>query len=307
MAKPPDISKKSGKTPKSKAPNSKASRPDVQPIGPALAELLNPAINRGDAGMGSGTGLQPPPDNSWDRRSGGEAAAHRARASTRGTSDDVAKRDVSVGGSTRGAPHPTLPRKRERATGGKRRISAAKALRAEKIWARNRNLRPLSRLRGRARAGASNKHGFDESPQREFAPANYGTAATIPTLDPELAKQFGFTTEEEDAAAMARPPRNKMEALGVAATADALENLIREGRPEFRGEDGQVEDLDAASPAPPGEIRRRRALRDQVRIRAEGRPAHRDRRTGRGHPRATTAPRCCSASPAAARPTPWPR
>ena len=52
--------------------------PDVQPIGPALAELLNPAINRGDAGMGSGTGLQPPPDNSWDRRAGGEAAAHRA-------------------------------------------------------------------------------------------------------------------------------------------------------------------------------------------------------------------------------------
>src|SRR5258708_9267846 len=56
------------KPPKSKAPSSKASRPDVQPIGPALAELLNPAINRGDAGMGSGTGLKPPPDNSWARR-----------------------------------------------------------------------------------------------------------------------------------------------------------------------------------------------------------------------------------------------
>src|SRR5207302_9796403 len=92
---------KPGKTPKSKAqgsrPSSKASRPDVQPIGPALAELLNPAINRGDAGMGSGTGLQPPPDNSWDRRAGGEAAAHRARASTRGTSEEVAKRDASQG------------------------------------------------------------------------------------------------------------------------------------------------------------------------------------------------------------------
>src|SRR5205814_1183388 len=79
----PSDPKKPGKTPKSKAqgsrPNSKASRPDVQPIGPALAELLNPAINRGDAGMGSGTGLQPPPDNSWDRRAGGEAAAHPAR------------------------------------------------------------------------------------------------------------------------------------------------------------------------------------------------------------------------------------
>src|SRR5665213_3073591 len=166
---------------KPKAPKSKAHRPDVQPIGPALAELLNPAINRGESGMGSGTGLQPPPDNSWDRRSGGEAAAHRARASTRGTGDEVAKRDT-----------------------------------------------------------ASAPSGLGEAPQSEFAPANYGTTATIPTLDPELAKQLGFTTEEEDAAAMARPPRNKMEALGVAATADALDALIRDGRPEFKGEDGQI-------------------------------------------------------------------
>src|SRR6267154_4097629 len=91
MAKNPDNPKKPSKTPKSKA-----HRPDVQPIGPALAELLNPAINRGDAGLGSGTGLRPPPDNSKDRRSGGEAAVHRARASTRGTSDDVAKRDAGA-------------------------------------------------------------------------------------------------------------------------------------------------------------------------------------------------------------------
>src|SRR3954463_2937200 len=107
MAKKPQNPKKPGQTPKSKAPSSKASRPDVQPIGPALAELLNPAINRGDAGMGSGTGLQPPPDNSWDRRAGGEAAAHRARASTRETSGDVAKRDGSLARtSPAGAPPP---------------------------------------------------------------------------------------------------------------------------------------------------------------------------------------------------------
>src|SRR6202047_4920296 len=91
MVKTPDHPKKPGKTPKPKA-----HRPDVQPIGPALAELLNPAINRGESGVGSSTGLQPPPDNSWDRRASGEAAAHRARASTRGTSDDVAKRDAAV-------------------------------------------------------------------------------------------------------------------------------------------------------------------------------------------------------------------
>src|SRR5438034_6681946 len=100
MAKHPSNPKKPGKTPKPKAqgsrPNSKASRPDVQPIGPALAELLNPAINRGESGLGSSTGLQPPPDNSFDRRAGGEAAAHRARASTRGASEKVAKRDAST-------------------------------------------------------------------------------------------------------------------------------------------------------------------------------------------------------------------
>src|ERR1700736_5261573 len=99
MAKNPDHPKKPVKTPKSKAPNTKASRPEVQPIGPALAELLNPAINRGESGIGSPPGLRPPPDNSRDRRSGGEAAVHRARASTRGTSDDVAKRDASPTGA----------------------------------------------------------------------------------------------------------------------------------------------------------------------------------------------------------------
>src|SRR5689334_25428596 len=134
MAKTPNTPKKPGKTPKSKA-----HRPEVLPIGPALAELLNPAINRGDAGMGSGTGLQPPPDNSWDRRAGGEAAAHRARASTRETSEDVARRDAS---------------------------------------------------------------GLEEAPQ-----ANYGTSATIPTLDPELARQLGLPTAEDDDEALARPPR----------------------------------------------------------------------------------------------------
>ncbi|MEA2882896.1 MAG: excinuclease subunit, partial [Bradyrhizobium sp.] len=181
MAKSPDAPKKSPKTPKSKA-----HRPEVQPIGPALAELLNPAIPRGEAGIGSGTGLQPPPDNSKDRRAGGEAAMHRARKSTPKTFPES---------SADSYPMPLRP-----------------------------NPQP---------PGA--RQGFEEAPQ-----ANYGTSATIPTLDPELARQLGFTTEEEDAAALARPPRNKMESLGVAATAEALENLIRDGRPEFRKEDGSI-------------------------------------------------------------------
>ncbi|MCA6114759.1 excinuclease ABC subunit UvrB [Bradyrhizobium sp. WSM 1738] len=198
MAKKPDTPKKSGK-----APKSKAHRPDVQPIGPALAELLNPAINRGDAGTGSGTGLQPPPDNSWDRRAGGEAAAHRARASTKGTSATVAKRDTSGSAeneSENGPPAPPLP------------------------------------LAGEGQGGGlSTRHELDEAPQ-----AHYGTSATVPTLDPELARQLGLPTAEDDEEALARPPRSKMESLGVKATAEALENLIREGRPEFRKEDGSM-------------------------------------------------------------------
>src|SRR5579864_8405949 len=236
MAKTPDSPKKPSKTPKSKAPNSKASRPDVQPIGPALADLLNPAINRGDAGMGSGTGLKPPPDNSWDRRAGGEAAAHRARASTRGTSDDVAKRDASSS-----PPHaPSFPpplwgRARE---GGE-------PSNTEQDVTPTPNPSPQGGGEQRNKGGGSadvqaGGDGLSESPQREFAPANYGTAATIPTLDPELARQLGLPTAEDDEEALARPPKSKMEALGVQATADALETLIRDGRPEFRKEDGSL-------------------------------------------------------------------
>src|SRR5262249_56172612 len=90
MANPPD---RRGKPPKktkdpARPPRAKAAREALPPIARELADLLNPAINRGEAGVGSQTGLnarpsglQPPPDNSYDRRAD-FAAAHRARAST---------------------------------------------------------------------------------------------------------------------------------------------------------------------------------------------------------------------------------
>jgi excinuclease ABC subunit B len=238
MAKKPDNPKKPGRTPKSKA-----HRPDVQPIGPALAELLNPAINRGESGVGSSTGLQPPPDNSWDRRAGGEAAAHRARASTKGASGEVAKRNVS--GTTRvssSSPPPTHLRGGEGSgVGGSSAETSTEGYPPpQPSPARGEGEETQAGSAYRQNNVTREHAGLSESPQREFAPANYGTSATIPVLDPELAKQLGFTTEEEDAAALARPPRNKMEALGVAATAEALETLIRDGRPEFRKEDGSI-------------------------------------------------------------------
>ena len=74
------------KTPKkprdyAKPTRAKAHRPDAPKPDPALDALLNPGIGKGRAGIGSGTGLQPPADNSFSRRAD-RAAEHTARAST---------------------------------------------------------------------------------------------------------------------------------------------------------------------------------------------------------------------------------
>src|SRR3974377_846903 len=77
---PRDPAKHSKKDP-AKPTRAKAARPELPPTAPALARLLNPGIEQGTAGPGSQTGLQPPPDNSFDRRAD-FAAAHTARKST---------------------------------------------------------------------------------------------------------------------------------------------------------------------------------------------------------------------------------
>jgi len=64
----------------------KAARPDAPATPDELADLLNPAINKGTAGVGSGTGIKPPPDNSWERRHD-FSAAHTARRSSKGFSE----------------------------------------------------------------------------------------------------------------------------------------------------------------------------------------------------------------------------
>ena len=87
MAKPPSKPKKDPARPT----RAKAAREQLPDLAPALQELLNPGIAKGTAGIGSGTGiepkvepksgLQPPPDNSFDRRAD-QSAQHRARRST---------------------------------------------------------------------------------------------------------------------------------------------------------------------------------------------------------------------------------
>jgi excinuclease ABC subunit B len=175
MAKPP----KKPKDP-AKPTRAKASRPEAPATPDALADLLNPAINKGTAGMGSGTGLQPPPDNSFDRRAD-FSAAHKARKST---------------------------------------------------------------------TQSSEKFGFEEAPQSDYA------GSPITGLDPKLAEELGLggdappdphAQSAREAERIARggdpkyrlpkadlpQPGSGLSSMGVAATAQSLERLLREGRPEF--------------------------------------------------------------------------
>src|SRR6187431_3612039 len=79
MAKSPDSKK--GKDP-ARPTRAKAAREPLAPLAPALEQLLNPGIAKGTAGVGAQTGLQPPADNSFDRRAD-FSKAHTARKSTR--------------------------------------------------------------------------------------------------------------------------------------------------------------------------------------------------------------------------------
>jgi excinuclease ABC subunit B len=174
MSKQPNLPPKKPKDP-ARPTRAEAARPDAPKADDALDALLNPGIARGTAGMGSSTGLQPPPDNSFDRRKD-FSAAHQARK--------------------------------------------------------------------------SKGQGFEEAPQADY------TGAPVSGLDPALAQELGlgndappdpFAASAKEAERIARggDPKYRLpkadlptgpgglSSMGVAATAESLERLLREGRPEF--------------------------------------------------------------------------
>ncbi len=138
MPKSPDkprSAKNSPKKPKDYArpTRAKAHRPDAPKHDPALDELLNPGIAKGTAGMGSGTGLQQPPDNSFDRRADRARRAHRARLHAR-----------------------RLPAKSRKAAMSRARRSKARRYRDSiRRWRGNSASSPTRMARCRARRSAS--------------------------------------------------------------------------------------------------------------------------------------------------------
>src|SRR5580692_9865267 len=178
MAKRPDRdpAKHSKKDP-AKPTRAKAARPDASPLDPSLADLLNPAIGEGRAGMGSQTGLQQPPDNSFDRRAD-FANAHKARKSTQGLGERPQSGYVAKGGPTGLDPE------------------------------------------------LADELGYGESdPTRPLT-------GEAPAERDELADIFQSQREKR------HRPRPQPMTLGVTASMQALEHLLREGREEFRARDG---------------------------------------------------------------------
>jgi excinuclease ABC subunit B len=176
MAKRPtrDPAKHSKKDP-ARPTRAKASRPDVPALDPSLADILNPALGQGTAGLGSQTGLKPPPDNSWDRRAD-FANAHRARKSTQGKAQGFEERPQSG--------------------------YVAKGSELADTFG-NEDVDPTKSLIGNI--------GNDPAPEHD-----------------ELADIFQSQREKR------RRPTPQPVTLGVGASMQALESLLREGRPEFR-------------------------------------------------------------------------
>jgi excinuclease ABC subunit B len=193
-----DPAKHSKKDP-AKPTRAKAARPDTPQLDPALADLLNPAIGQGRAGVGSQTGiepnpaptpnpsppggpeqkasgLQPPPDNSFDRRAD-FASAHRARASVaRGFGE--APRQGYVGKT------PVPP--------GELDPDLARAL------------------------------GIDEQDEREAEDPQH---VITPDMGPARLR-------------LRRSGRGEVGTVAGLASQQSLDKLLREGRPEFRQGDG---------------------------------------------------------------------
>ena len=156
-----DPAKHSKKDP-AKPTRAKASRPDSAPTDPALEELLNPGIRQGTAGIGSQTGqprgaggasgLQPPPDNSWDRRAD-FSGAHTARRSTRAKEGFGEAPQSGYVGKTPVAPGELDPDLAKSLGLEATTIGAAVGRNARRAGAAARQVRREPR-RGRDRAGA---------------------------------------------------------------------------------------------------------------------------------------------------------
>ncbi|MGC1355761.1 MAG: excinuclease ABC subunit UvrB [Xanthobacteraceae bacterium] len=239
MAKRPhrlrDPAKHSKKDP-AKPTRAKAARPDASPIDPALADLLNPAIGQGRAGVGSQTGieterrpsatsLQPREVGRPGESEGGQMTGIKPQGNTPSRAD-----------ATRHRPPPTGERQNDQS--GEGRIQPA----PDNSFDRRADFANAHRAR------ASVARGFGEAPQQSYT----GKTPVPPgELDPDLARTLGIDEREENEEdsrnvitpdmgpahlRLRRPGRGEVATVAGLASQQSLDRLLREGRPEFHGQ-----------------------------------------------------------------------
>ena len=293
MAKSPDSRK--GKDP-ARPTRAKAAREPLAPIAPALEKLLNPGIAKGTAGVGSQTGLT------------GHEKPNRARGRLPGAARKKRSRrpDCSRPPTIRGTGARIFPPRIGRGSRRRARISSCGGRASPP---RPRHPPPQGgREQTESGEGTSSPTGFAEAPQAQI----------------HLRRRADRSLAGACARARARRRRGVVPRAAVRA-AEARAPPVRarrhpvDGRHRHRASrwtsccaraapnsHGAVAWTPHRPPRPEKSEGGQRA-RHQVRLRAEGRPADRDQGAGRGRASATTARRCCSASPARARPSPWRR
>ena len=149
--------------------------------------------------------------------------------------------------------------------------------------------------------------GFAESPQ-----AAYTSDAELIEASPELARALGLDGDavsfpepefQRPKPERRRPERGDISSMGVAATAESLDALLREGRAEFRNE------TSVWTPHRPARPEKSEGGQRLV-IKSDFEPKGDQPQPSPIWSRAcsaTTAIRCCSASPARAKPSRWRR
>jgi excinuclease ABC subunit B len=242
MAKARDPAKHSKKDP-AKPTRAKAARPDAAPLDPALADLLNPAIGRGRAGVGSQTGITHEARNDAAPSplvgEGGEGSREeKSRAATRAQEHSSAP--------ARRLPTPTPSPSPQ--GGGEVRAEGQETSRLEPPPDNSFERRADFASAHRARASVA--RGFGEAPQQGYV----GKTPVPPgELDPDLARALGIDAQGGDdevdtarvitpdmgpARLRRRPARGEVGTVAGLASQQSLDQLLREGRPEFRQDDG---------------------------------------------------------------------
>ncbi|MFZ2075247.1 MAG: excinuclease ABC subunit UvrB [Xanthobacteraceae bacterium] len=232
-----DPAKHSKKDP-AKPTRAKAARPDTPVLDPSLADLLNPGIGQGRAGIGAQTGIKNAPSPHPGR------AHARPRASLSGEGREGVREATRQTGSH--AHRPSTPTPIPSPQGGGEQQASKLALPPDNSWDRRADFAQAHRAR------ASVARGFAEPPQQGYV----GRTPVSPgELDPDLARALGIEGDDErspnederggaikygeETASRPRFARSQGEvggvsAFGSAASQQSLERLLREGRPEFR-------------------------------------------------------------------------